>query len=260
MNAFGAAVVNSDDAQMTALLGAKMRRLIPPVGADIRYQFLTEWAEAHAIRPDGDARALVEVGRNGWTLPIPLVKAASGWQFDTRAGVEEMRLRRIGRNELAVIQTMLAIYDAQHEYVQADHDGDGMHVYAGKLASSPGKRDGLYWQSQPGEPESPLGPAFLAASSARTAQDGYHGYRFKLLTSQGPAAPGGKYGYVVNGKLFGGFAVLAWPLRYGDTGLKSFMVSHDGQVYERDMGPETATKAAEITTFDPGTGWSKVQQ
>lgn len=257
MEAFGAAVSSRDEAAMRALLGERYRRLIPPVDADIRARFLKEWQQNHAVQLDGDKLARIAVGKDGWTLPIPLVKTATGWQFDTRAGLEEMRYRRIGRNELSVIQTLLAIRDAQRDYVQADHDGDGLPVYADRLVSSEGKRDGLYWPTQAGEPPSPLGPAFLNAGRQK-GSEGYHGYRYKLLTAQGAAAPGGAYDYRVGGKLFGGFAALAWPVRYGDTGVKSFMVSHDGVVYERDLGAETAAEAARIVRFDPVPGWEPV--
>lgn len=259
MNAFGDAVATSDDAALTTLLGAEQRRLIPPVGADLRYRFLAAWSQSHRIVGGDGGVARVAVGNDGWTLPIPLVQRNGRWQFDTRQGIDEIRLRRIGRNELSTIQTMLAIYDAQHDYALGNHEGNGLLVYARKLVSSPGKKDGLYWPTTPGEPQSPLGPAFIdAVSSHRTVEGGYNGYRYKLLNGQGASAPGGKYTYLVNGKLFGGFAVLAWPARYGDTGIKSFMVSHDGQVYERDLGRETATRAAAIDTFDPGPEWSKV--
>ncbi|MFS8978163.1 DUF2950 domain-containing protein [Cupriavidus necator] len=258
MNAFGEAIASNDDNAMKALLGAKFRDLIPPVGADVRQRFLEAWQVSHAVQPEDDSHARIAVGNDGWTLPVPLVKTSKGWQFDTRAGVDEMRIRRIGRNELAVIQTMLAIYDAQREYARTDHDGDGLLAYAGQLASTAGKQDGLYWPTSDGEPPSPLGAAFLLAGKRNPGQGGYYGYHYKLLTAQGPNAPGGAYNYVVNGKLFGGFAVLAWPVRYGDTGVKSFMVSHDGQVYERDLGPDGAGKAAATKAFDPGPGWTKV--
>jgi len=156
------------------------------------------------------------------------------------------------------MQTMLAIYDAQHEYSQKVHDGSGVLAYASKLSSSPGKQDGLYWPTKAGEEPSPLGPAFITAGTRMASPDGYFGYHYKLLTSQGSHAPGGAYNYVVRGKLFGGFAVIAWPVRYQDTGVKSFMVSHDGQVYESDLGPDSAAKAAAIKSFDPGPGWTQV--
>ncbi|MDN0076072.1 DUF2950 domain-containing protein [Crenobacter sp. SG2303] len=257
MTSFGNAVANNDEAALKALFGANFRQLIPPAGAEIRSRFLTAWNTSHTIQPINDKRAHIAVGKDGWTLPIPLVKSAKGWHFDTRAGAEEMRLRRIGRNELAVIQTMLAIYDAQREYVKTDHDGSGVLAYATKLSSSPGKQDGLYFPTKPNDKPSPLGPAFLTAGARNAGKAGYYGYHYKMLTSQGSHAPGGAYSYIVNGKLFGGFAVIAWPVRYGDTGIKSFIISHEGQVYERDLGPSGATKAAAMTSFDPGPGWAK---
>ncbi|RDK07687.1 DUF2950 domain-containing protein [Cupriavidus lacunae] len=258
MKAFGDAVASSNDAAIDAMLGQSARRLVPPLGADIRYRFLSAWSQAHSIRQQDDNTARIAVGNDDWTMPIPLVKRHGGWQFDTQAGLAEIRLRRIGRNELSTIQTMLAIYDAQREYAHTDHAGDGMLVYAAHLISSPGKRDGLYWPTQPGEPESPLGAAFLGAVGRNISPDGYNGYRYKLLTSQGPAAPGGQYSYLVNDRLFGGFGVLAWPVRYGETGIKSFIVNHEGQVYERDLGRDTNARAGAIQSFDPVPGWSKV--
>jgi hypothetical protein len=260
MTAFGNAVTQSDEAALRTLLGANFRELIPPAGTEIRNRFLTAWDTSHAIQETDSERADIAVGNDGWTLPVPLVKSAKGWHFDTLAGVEEMRLRRIGRNELAVMQTMLAIYDAQREYAETDHDGSGVLAYAKKLKSSPGKRDGLYWPTGPDDKPSPLGVAFAKEGSrkAEAGQAGYYGYHYKLLTAQGPHAPGGAYDYIAHGKLFGGFAVVAWPVRYGNTGIKSFMVSHDGQVYERDLGPDGAAKAAAMQSFDPGPGWAKV--
>ncbi len=259
MNAFGDAVATSDDAAMKVLLGANYPDAIPPVGAGIRYRFLEAWSQSHAIAREGDNRARIVAGKDGWTLPIPLVKTTKGWHFDTRAGVEEMRVRRIGRNELAVMQTLLAVGDAQNDYAQLSRQTNGVSVYAAKLASSPGQRDGLYWPTKPGEPQSPLGPAFVEAGMRGTGQGGYHGYHYKLLTAQGTHAPGGKYGYVVNGKLLGGFAVIAWPVKYGETGIKTFMVSHAGQIFESDLGPRGAARAAAIQSFDPGPGWKEVQ-
>jgi len=259
MNAFGEAVATSDDDAMRSLLGARYTDLIPPVGAEIRYRFLEAWHQSHAIRSDAPDRARIAAGKDGWTMPVPLVKTAKGWHFDTRAGVEEMRVRRIGRNELAAMQTLLAVCDAQNEYAQLMRQDRGVTAYASKLVSSPGKHDGLYWPTRPGEAESPLGPAFLSAEHRSAPGSGYHGYRYRLLTSQGSHAPGGKYDYVVDGKLFGGFALIAWPLRYGDTGIKSFMVSHDGRVFERDLGPDSAARAGAIRSFDPGPGWTEVK-
>jgi hypothetical protein len=260
MNAFGNAVATSDDDAMKALLGADYRELIPPVGAEVRYRFLAAWAKAHAIKPDADATAVIAVGNDGWTLPIPIVKTAQGWRFDTRAGAEEMRLRRIGRNELAVMQVMLAIYDAQKDYARVDRNRDGVLQYAAKFASAPGKQDGLYWPAKAGEPESPLGPAFAAARAAGgSSEAGYYGYHYKLLAGQGKNAPGGAYDYVARGRMIGGFAAVAWPAKYGETGVMTFMVSHDGVLYEKDLGPDTAARAAAMTRFDPDSSWQKAE-
>ena len=253
MNAFGDALARSDSEAMKTVLGADYPKFIPPVGDDVRLRFLAAWAKSHEVKTQGDGKAVLAVGTDGWTLPIPIVKKAQGWQFDTRAGAEQMRIRRIGRNELAVMQIMLAIYDAQKEYAMLDRDGNGLREYAAKFASSPGRRDGLYWPVKTGEAESPLGPVFAAAQAA-----GYYGYRFRLLNAQGGNAPGGAYDYTVRGRKIGGFAAVAWPLKYGDTGVKTFMVSHDGVVYEKDLGPDTAARAGAITRFDPDSTWIKI--
>ena len=258
MDAFGDAVIDNNETALQSIFGRDFRQLIPPVGAEVRGRFIDEWGISHSVQAIDATRARIAVGNDGWTFPVPLVKSAQGWHFDTRAGVEEMRERRIGRNELAVIQALLAVYDAQREYATTDHNGDGLLAYASKLSSSPGEQDGLYWPTQSGEPPSPLGPAFIKAGSRSGEKGAYYGYHYKLLTSQGPHAPGGAYDYMTRGRLFGGFAVVAWPARYDDTGIKTFMVSHAGQVYERDLGPDSAAIANAMTSFDPGPGWKKV--
>lgn len=259
MNAFGDAVATSDEDALKSIFGRNFRTYFPPIGAEGRYRFLAAWAKSHSIKPEGDAKALVAVGDDGWTLPIPIVKTAGGWQFDTRAGADEMRIRRIGHNERAVMQVMLAIYDAQREYAARDRNGDGVLEYAAKFRSAPGKKDGLYWASKPNEEESPLGPAVAAARAAGSSDAaGYYGYRYKILTSQGKDAPGGAYDYVAHGRMIGGFAAVAWPVKYGDTGVMTFIVSHDGVVYQKDLGPNTAALASGMTRFDPDSSWQKV--
>ena len=247
-------IARHDPDAVNTVLGADYKRYIPmdDTSAEDRTNFLAAWARNHKVVTTGD-RAMVEVGTHGWTMPIPLVKTGAGWSFDTRAASEEMRIRRIGRNELAAIQVVLAYVDAQREYAARDWDGDGAKSYAMRNLSTPGKRDGLYWASLPGEPESPLGPAF---ADARPGQP-YHGYAFRILTAQGPSAPGGAKSFVKNGRMTEGFGLIAWPAKYDYTGVMTFIVNQDGVVYEKDLGPNTATAAAAIKSFNPDSSWQK---
>jgi hypothetical protein len=247
-------IARHDGDAVTTVLGANHTRLIPmdDATAEDRTNFLAAWARNHKVVTTGD-KAVVEVGTHGWTMPIPLVKTGAGWSFDTKAAAEEMRIRRIGRNELATIQAVLAYVDAQREYAARDWDGDGARSYAMKSLSSPGKRDGLYWASLPDEPESPLGPAF---ADARPGQP-YHGYAFRILTAQGPSAQGGAKSFVKNGRMSEGFALIAWPAKYDYTGVMTFIVNQDGVVYEKDLGPNTATAAAAIKSFNPDSSWQR---
>jgi Protein of unknown function (DUF2950) len=247
-------IARHDPEAVNAVLGADYKRYIPmdDTSAEDRTNFLAAWARNHKVVTTGD-KAAVEVGTKGWTMPIPLVKTGAGWSFDTRAAAEEMRIRRIGRNELAAMQVSLAYVDAQREFGARDWDGDGVKSFAMKNLSSPGQRDGLYWASLPGEPESPLGPAF---ADARPGQP-YHGYAFRILTAQGPNAPGGAKSYVRNGRMTEGFALIAWPAKYDDTGVMTFIVNQDGVLYEKDLGPNTAAAAAAIKSFDPDATWQK---
>jgi hypothetical protein len=250
--AFGNAVMTSDSVAMTAILGPDAGRYIPRPSQEITLRFLAAWAKSHRVVSAGPDRALLEVGDDGWTLPIPIVKAGTGWRFDIRAGAEEMRVRRIGRNELAAQQVVLAIYDAQREYASRDTDGR----YATKLASAPGKKDGLYWRTGPGEEPSPLGELVAEAQARGGARgNGYHGYRYRILTAQGSHAPGGAYDYRVNGRMIGGFAVVAWPVTYGETGVMTFMINHSGVVYQKDLGPQTDEKVRAMQMFDPDSSW-----
>ena len=247
-------IARHDGDAVTTVLGADHARLIPmdDATAEDRTNFLAAWARNHKVVTTGD-KAVVEVADDGLTMPIPLVKTGAGWSFDTKAAAEEMRIRRIGRNELATIQVVLAYVDAQREYAARDWDGDGARSYAMKALSSPGKRDGLYWASLPDEPESPLGPAF---ADARPGQP-YHGYAFRILTAQGPSAQGGAKSFVKNGRMTEGFALVAWPGKYDYTGVMTFIVNQDGVVYEKDLGPNTATAAAAIKSFNPDATWQR---
>jgi hypothetical protein len=214
--------------------------------------FLEAATDVRQLVNDGTV-ARIQVGKNGWLLPIPIVRRTDGWRFDAQAANEEIRILRIGRNELAARKAVLATYDGQIEYASEDRDGDGVLEYAQKFISAPGKRDGLYWAHIEGEPSSPLGPLFASDLPG----DGYYGYHYKILTAQGSHAAGGAYDYRIKGRLVGGFAVLAWPVRYGDTGVVSFMVNHDGVVFEKDLGPATASIAKAATLFDPDISWQR---
>jgi hypothetical protein len=228
-----------------------------------RERFAKAYAEANKIGREGDAKAVLLVGKDEWPMPIPLVKDAAGWRFDTKQGKEEILNRRVGRNELSAVQAMLAYVDAQREYYLRNPRGDKLLHYAQKFGSAPGKRDGLYFPTKAGEPPSPLGPLFATAKAQGYTKDGddlpdpYHGYRYRILKRQGQDAPGGAYDYVVQGSMIGGFALIAWPASYGSSGVMTFIVNHDGVVYEKDLGPGTATAVGKITRFNPDKTWKR---
>jgi hypothetical protein len=249
-NTLTEAIRKDDDKTVAAILGTGWRDLIPGNTAhedDLRKRFLEAWDAGHKLVPQGDDKMLVEAGTTGWLMPVPIVKA----------GKQEIQAREIGRDELTVIQTLLAIVDAQREYATLDPMKTGSTAYARRLLSSPGKKDGLYWEERPGEPPSPLGALVAKAQPGDAPGQGYFGYRFRMLYGQGPAAPGGAYSYLVNGRMIGGFGLIAWPVTYGETGVMTFVVSQSGDVYEKDLGPETASKAAAVTLFDPDKSWDK---
>ena len=259
MEAFGNAVIDSDEAALQAMFGANFRQFIPAAGAELRYEFIEAWAKSHKIEPDGDRQARIAAGLKGWTLPIPLVKTTSGWRFDMKAGMEEIAIREIGRNELATIKVAMAYADAQREYIAIDRNGDGVPEYAQKITSSAGKMDGLYWPTKANEEPSPLGRLLADAAADKGRKPGsYHGYSYRILTAQGPDAPGGARSYIADGRMTGGFGLVAWPTSYGKSGVMSFMINQDGQVYEKNLGAGTAEQAARIKTFDPDATWRKV--
>jgi hypothetical protein len=258
--ALAKAVRGNDQKAIAAMWGANWRDFVPGTNNDVqrrRMAFLKAWDESHKLVMSGDAKAMIEVGKTGWTLPIPVVKDGSEWRFDVAAGLKEMVFRRIGHDEASVIQTLLAIVDAEADYAAMDPMKTGAPSYARRLLSAPGKKDGLYWDAKPGEPQSPLGPAVAKAQADGQSPDGHYGYYFRLLYSQGAAAPGRARDYVVNGRMIGGFGVIAWPVRYGDTGVMTFIVNQDGVVYQQDLGPQTAEKAGVIASFNPDKGWVK---
>jgi Protein of unknown function (DUF2950) len=258
----------SDTAMLLALLGPEARPLVSS-GDEVadrqsRERFVRAYDEAHRLAPGGPDKLVLVVGRDEWPMPIPLVRDAAGWWFDTAQGREEILNRRIGRNELSAVQVCLAYVDAQREYYARDPDGDALLQYAQRFRSRPGKRDGLYWEAAPGEAPSPLGVLVARAEGAgyparRPGEPRipYWGYYYRILKAQGPHAPGGAYDYVVRGQMIGGFALLAYPAAYGTSGVMTFMVSHDGVVYQKDLGPATAGTARALATFDPDPTWKR---
>jgi len=225
-----------------------------------REWFLKMYDEKHALVPQGDGKRVLTAGSEGWPLPMPIVKTGSRWAFDTAAGLEELINRRVGRNELMAIQTCLAVADAQREYYSRDRDGDGILEYAQNYRSTLGLHNGLFWPVEPGEPLSPMGEFAAAAADEgySPASKAYHGYHYKFLYAQGAAAEGGAYDYRARDNQIGGFAILAYPASYGDSGVMTFIMSHAGIVYQRDLGEQTAAEVAKITTYDPGEGWTRV--
>jgi hypothetical protein len=248
-------IARHDTDAIKAVAGSDYEKYFPRSKSDPDdiTDFLAAWARGHAIVPAGNDRVFLGVGNKGWTLPVPIVKTAAGWRFDTKGAPEELRVRRIGRNELAAIQVALAYTDAQKEYHQKDWNGDGVLEYAMRSLSTPGKHDGLYWASLPGEPESPLGAEF---ADARVGQP-YHGYLYKILTAQGANAPGGAKSYIKNGRMTEGYALVAWPAKYDDTGVMTFIVNQDGIVYQKSLGPNTDAVARAMRTYDPDASWQK---
>lgn len=247
-NAFASVVKKVDQTLFDKLLGEDFREILPldDISSVDMDNFNNAWEKHHTLIPQGDKKMLLAIGKKEWTMPIPIVFGTSGWYFDVAEGLERMRIRRIGRNELATMQAVLAYYDAQMEYARQDHNGNGILEYVQQLISTPGTQDSLSWDSAPGEALSPLGS--LVAD--RSAGGGYHGYFFRILKAQGENAQGGTYNY-----MRAGFAVIAWPVDYGESGIMSFMVSHDGIVYEQDQGDDSAAIAEKMSLYDPGTGW-----
>lgn len=262
------AIKVNDLAMLQAILGPQGKKLISSgdtvADQENREAFIKAYSEANTLVFEGDKQAVLVIGQDEWPMPIPLVKSPAGWRFDTPQGEKEILARRIGRNELSAIQVCLAIVDAAHEYAALDVDDDGIPEYAPQFVSTPGKRDGLYWQTKADEPPSPLGPLLAAATSEGYTNSvtrplaPYHGYFYRILTKQGKDAPDGAHDYLINGHMIGGFAVVAYPARYGASGIMSFMVNQDGLVYEQNLGKNTTAVASKMTTFNPDARWRQV--
>jgi len=230
-----------------------------------RQRFLRAYAAAHALEHPSEDKAILTIGPEGWPMPIPLVKTGKRWRFDTAAGKDEILNRRIGRNELRAIEICRAYVAAQRAYAEVPREGDGPPAYAQQFMSDPGKKNGLYWETPPGEEPSPMDPLVAQARAAgygpraRESQPRpYYGYFYRIITAQGPEAPGGAVSYVVEGKMTGGFAMVAFPARYGNSGVMTFLVNHQGTVYEKDLGPDSITLGRGMRAYNPDSTWKEV--
>jgi len=231
----------------------------------VRKRFVASYDVKHQISQEGDNKAILVIGDQDYPFPIPIIRNKNGtWSFDTESGRREILYRRIGHNELDTIQTCLAYVDAQNEYAAKDRTGAGTGVYAQRFISQEGKKDGLYWPTAQGEEQSPLGELFAeAAKQGYRAGEGrspYHGYYYKILTKQGPAASGGALDYIVHGKMIGGFALVAYPAQYRNSGVMTFIVNYDGTVFQKDLGSDTASDAEAMTVYNPDKSWTKVKE
>lgn len=284
VHALAAAVETKDRAALGGLFGPAYSQLLSGDRVEDRTnlaKFAEAIREANQLQKDSDAKYTLLVGSDRWPMPIPIVQRDGRWLFDTKAGLEEVLNRRVGQDELSAIATSRAYVLAQWEYfTSGDHDNDGVAEYAQKFMSSPGEHNGLYWETAEGQPPSPLGslvaearaegygPRARKASAAtrpapaRSSQNPrhpFHGYFFKILTSQGPHAPGGQYNYVINGNMIAGFALVAYPNKWGNSGVMTFIVNQQGRVYQKNLGPNTLQLAGAITAYNPDASWQIVQ-
>lgn len=252
------ALRDNDLEALAVLLGLDAAKLKADANTAATFAQIRNGAEKRVVVEDVDDRKLVEIGDKLWPLPFPLVKDGDGkWSFDTYAGLQEIVNRRVGQNELEAIATMRAYVDAQSDYRALDRDGDGVLEYAQRLISSEGRTDGLYWPAEQGDGDSPAGE-FVDQAALADGNDGYFGYRYRILTRQGGNIAGGDHDYIINGNMIVGFALIAWPVRYGETGVKTFEVNQSGIVYEADLGGETEALVKRIRSFNPDRNWNVV--
>ena len=257
----------NDSAELSSILGPDGKKILSSgdevADEQAREVFLTAYKEKAELNTEGD-HTVLSIGVEEWPVPIPLVKAGSDWRFDTAAGLKEVLFRRIGNNELSTIQLCKAYVEAQKEYASKGHDGKAKGIYAQKFSSSTGKHDGLFWQSEDLNDQSPLGDlAAQAANDGYTRSEGtptpLYGYYFRILTSRGASAPGGAFNYLVNGEMQKGFAMIAYPAEYKNSGVMTFIIDDKGTTYQKDLGTETAKVAAEISVYDPDHSWEKAE-
>ena len=267
VKAFVEALKSNDVKALEAILGPGSRDLLssgdPVADEAVRERFLSRYAEKNRLEVT-EAKADLNLGNDDWPFAIPIVKKDGLWHFDAKAGREEILARRIGQNELSAIQFCLAYVDAQREYALKDRDGDGLQEYAQKFGSDKEKRNGLYWKVKEGEEQSPLGLLAAVAQKQGYSKKGekpqpYLGYYYRILTGQGKNAPGGAYDYLVKGNMIGGFALVAYPAKYASSGVMTFIVNHDGVVYQKDLGRNTAKAVQGMKLFNPDSTWKKVE-
>ena len=262
------AVRARDTAGLVHILGTSSEKLVfsgdPVEDESGRQLFVKKAEESTKLVAVGDQTVLY-VGPGRWPFPFPLRQAQSQWYFDTRAGLREALLRRIGENELNAMEVCRAVTAAEALYRKTDYNADGVLEYAGKFRSSPGKQDGLYWPTKPGQPESPLGPLVAKAESegyhgGKAQPVPYHGYYYRILKAQGPHAPGGDYSYLIHGRMLAGFAVLAYPARWGASGVMTFIINQDGRLYQRNLGASTSNVAPGVSELNPDANWQEVKE
>ena len=266
-----AAATNHDTNALHAIFGPEGHKLVSPDAVQATNEFnrfVERLTERTQLLTNSDFNIQLEIGADAWPFPIPLVKQGDQWAFDTVAGRAEILNRRIGQDELGALEVCRSYVEAQREYASEDRMGDGVLAYARFLHSTPGTHDGLFWPAKPGDDLSPLGPLIAAArvegyhraaTMMNDEQAPYHGYYFKILTAQGKHAPGGKYDYIINGRMIAGFALVAWPAEWANTGVMTFMVNQQGKVYQCNLGKRTAKIAAATTRFDPDSAWTVVE-
>jgi hypothetical protein len=270
-NALVAALRGQKEADLRAILGPEADHVVDTgdryADRDLHQRFVELFDQKHTIEQTASGRAQLNVGPDDWPLPIPLAESNGRWRFDTKEGLQEIVDRRVGRNELSAIRTLLACVDAERDFFARIKQATGTGFYAQRLVSSPGKQDGLYWPVAEGENESPLGPLVDTAVDAGYPgqliggkPDPYEGYFFRILTGQSENGDGGAKSYIQSGRMVAGFALIAWPARYESTGVMTFIVGPDGDVYQKDLGPDTAGAAAAVKMFDPDLSWTRIEE
>ena len=235
----------------------------PIASREARKEVFEKAQEMHELRDDGENRKVLIIGSESWPVPFPLVNEGGSWRFDTAAGIEEVVNRRIGNNELNAIATCRAYISAQIEYASADHDGDEVLEYAQQITSTEGKKDGLYWEAGENEEISPFGPLVADAKGYMEGHepgDPFKGYYYKILTRQGEDAPGGRYDYIINGNMIAGFAMIAFPADYANSGIMTFICNHQGKVYQKNLGDDSDIIAAGIDVYNPDASWTEVKE